>query len=136
MGVESQVTFKPADLLDADLGENQFDAVLTGQITHYLTPEQNAGLFRRIYSALSPNGVLVIDCPMATDEPAETTSFLTLVLWANSGAAAHSFEMYWGWLGDAGFPQIRQLSERWLVAAKIDADPSACGACHQDQYWV
>jgi SAM-dependent methyltransferase len=133
MGVESQAVFKPADLLDADLGENRFDAALCGQITHYLTPEQNAGLFRRIYSALSLGGTLVIDCPMATDEPAETASLLTLMLWANSDGAAHSFETYRGWLGDAGFPQIRQLSERWLVAVKIDANPRECGACHQAQ---
>jgi SAM-dependent methyltransferase len=133
MGVESQAVFKPADLLDADLGENRFDAALCGQITHYLTPEQNACLFRRIYSALSLNGVLVIDCPMATDEPAETASLLTLMLWANSGGAAHSFETYRGWLADAGFRQIRQLSERWLVAVKINANPRECEACHQAQ---
>jgi SAM-dependent methyltransferase len=118
MGVESQVVLKPANLLDADFGENQFDAALSGQITHYLTKAQNASLFQRIYSALSPNGVLVIDCPMATNEPSETTSFLTLVVWANSGGAAHSFEMYRGWLSDSGFRQIRQLSERWVVAIK------------------
>ncbi len=118
MGVESQVVLKPANLLDADFGKNQFDAVLSGQITHYLTKAQNASLFHRIYSALSPNGILVIDCPMATDEPSETISFLTLVVWANSGGAAYSFEMYRGWLRDSGFRQIRQLSERWVVAIK------------------
>lgn len=118
MGVESQLVLKPANLLDADLGENQFDATLAGQITHYLTDEQNASLFHRIYSALSPNGVFVIDCPMAMDEPTETTSFLSLVLWANSGGAAHSLEMYRVWLSDSGFRQIKQLSERWVVAIK------------------
>lgn len=30
MGVESQVVFKPVNLLDADFGENQFDAALLG----------------------------------------------------------------------------------------------------------
>jgi SAM-dependent methyltransferase len=118
MGVESQTVFIPANLLDADFGENQFDAVLTGQITHYLTEAQNASLFHRIYSALSPNGVFVIDCPMATDKLAETTSFLTLVLWANSGGAAHSFEMYRAWLSNGGFRRIKQLSERCVVAIK------------------
>lgn len=118
MGVQSQVVLKPANLLDADFGENQFDAALSGQITHYLTKAQNASLFHRIYSALSPNGVLVIDCPMATDEPSESTSFLSLVAWANSGGAAHSFEMYRGWLSDSGFRHIRQLSERWVAAVK------------------
>ena len=118
MGIESQVVFEPANLLDAEFGENQFDAALSGQITHYLTKAQNASLFSRIYTALSQNGKFIIDCPMATDEPAETTSFLTLVLWANSGGGAHSFEMYRAWLSDSGFRQIDQLSERWVVAIK------------------
>ncbi len=118
MGVESQVVFEPANLLDTDFGENQFDAALTGQITHYLTKAQNASLFNRIYSALSPNGVLVVDCPMAADKPTEATSFLTLFLWANSGGAAHSFEMYQAWLSDSGFRHIKQLSQRLLVAIK------------------
>lgn len=118
MGVESQVAFKPANLLDVDLGEDQFDAALAGQITHYLTDVQNANLFQRIYCALSPAGALVIDCPMAGDEPTESTSFLSLVLWANSGGAAHSFETYRDWLRETGFGQIKQLSERWLVATK------------------
>jgi 2-polyprenyl-3-methyl-5-hydroxy-6-metoxy-1,4-benzoquinol methylase len=118
MGVESQVVFKPANLLDADLGEGQFDAVLSAQITHYLTEAQNTTLFRRIYAALSPNGAFVIDCPMGTDESPETASFLTLVMWANSGGAAHSFQAYRLWLSDSGFRQIKQLSERWVVASK------------------
>jgi 2-polyprenyl-3-methyl-5-hydroxy-6-metoxy-1,4-benzoquinol methylase len=118
MGVEPQVVFQPANLLDVDLGESQFDAALCGQITHYLTAEQNTGLFRRIHSALSPNGVFVIDCPMAAAEPTETVSLLTLMLWANSGGAAHPFEKYQCWLADSGFRQVRQLGERWLAAVK------------------
>jgi SAM-dependent methyltransferase len=118
MGIESRVHFLPADLLDANFGENQYDAILTGQITHYLTEEQNIHLFQRIFSALSPKGKFVIDCPMAAGKPDETTSFLSLVLWANSGGASHSFECYQAWLRESGFCQIKKLSERWVVAIK------------------
>jgi len=118
MGVEPQVVFRPANLLEVDLGESQFDAALCGQITHYLTAEQNTGLFRRIHSALSPSGVFVIDCPMAAAEPTETASLLTFMLWANSGGATHSFETYREWLNGSGFGQVKQLGERWLAAVK------------------
>jgi hypothetical protein len=37
----SQVTFLPADLHAVQFGEDQYDAVLFGQITHHLTPAQN-----------------------------------------------------------------------------------------------
>lgn len=116
--VRSQVTSWPADLLTTDLGEAKFAAALLGQITHYLTEAQNRDLFHRIHTALAENGVLVIDCPMRTDEPSEYTSFLSVFLWANSGGTAHSFETYRDWLEEAGFRDVRRLSERWLAAAR------------------
>lgn len=116
--IGSQVICQPADLLSAELGQNQYDAALLGQITHYLTEAQNRDLFRRIYAALAENGMLVIDCPMLTDEPAELTGLLTLFLWANSGGTAYSFGTYRSWLQAVGFRVVRQLGERWLSAEK------------------
>lgn len=118
MGLLVRGTFAPNDLLTADFGTNSFDAVLMGQITHYLTPAQNQDLFRRISLALTDGGTLVIDCPMSTDRPSESASFLTLFLWANGGGTAHSFPAYQMWLEAAGFQSVRQLSERWLAAKK------------------
>jgi SAM-dependent methyltransferase len=118
MGILSRVTLTPADLFTAEFGASQFDAALVGQITHYLTPDQNRDLFRRIHSALTQNGTLVIDCPMSGETPSEQASFLTLFLWANGGGTAHSFEAYQGWLSEIGFQQIEPLSARWLAAGK------------------
>jgi 2-polyprenyl-3-methyl-5-hydroxy-6-metoxy-1,4-benzoquinol methylase len=118
MGVSDQVTYRPANLLDADLGQEQYDAVLLGQITYYLTTDQNRDLFRRVYRTLAAGGMLVIDCAMSSDELAVFPSFATLFLWANSGGAAHSFASYRAWLHDAGFGAANQLGERWLSAVK------------------
>lgn len=118
MAVTSQVTFCPADLFTADLGITQFDSVLVGQITHYLTPAQNQDLFRRIHSTLKQNGTMVIDCPMSQAMPSEFISFLTLFLWTNSGGTAYSFETYKSWLDEIGFCPVTQLSERWLATHK------------------
>jgi len=118
MQISTRVSFLSTDLLKADLGEGQYDAVLLGQITHYLTEVQNQDLFRRIYASLAEHGILVIDCPMSTDESSESTSLLTLFLWANSGGTAYSFDTYRSWLLAAGFRVVMQLSERWLVAKR------------------
>ncbi|MBV6395198.1 MAG: 3-hydroxy-5-methyl-1-naphthoate 3-O-methyltransferase [Anaerolineales bacterium] len=118
MAVSAQAAFFPADLFSANLGAEGFDAVLVGQITHYLTAEQNRDLFRRIHSALTEHGTLVIDCPMSKETPTESSAFLTLFLWANGGGTAHSFEMYKSWLEEIGFQTVTQLSERWLSAQK------------------
>lgn len=116
LGVSSRVTLLPADLFTVDLGTSCFDAVLIGQITHYLTGEQNRGLFARVHAALADRGMLVIDCPMTQEVPTETAAFLSLFLWANSGGSAHSFATYADWLTAAGFRSARQLGERWLAA--------------------
>ncbi|MFZ5821517.1 MAG: methyltransferase family protein [Chloroflexota bacterium] len=118
MRIASRVTVLPADLFTADLGVSLFDLVLVGQITHYLTPNQNRDLFRRIHSALTNSGSLVIDCPMSKESPTESAAFLTLFLWANGGGTAYSFEIYARWLKAAGFSTVKQLSDRWLSAEK------------------
>lgn len=118
MDIFSRVTFLPADLFIVDFGVSLFDLVLVGQITDYLTPYQNRDLFHRIRSALTDDGMLVIDCPMSKGTPTESSAFLTLFLWANSGGTAHSFETYHTWLTEVGFRSVTQLSERWLSAKK------------------
>jgi len=118
MDITSSVTLLPTDLFTADLGASLFDLALVGQITHYLTPAQNRDLFRRIHSALTDSGTLVIDCPMSKETHTESSAFLNLFLWSNGGGTAHSFESYRVWLKEVGFQSVTQLSERWLKAEK------------------
>jgi SAM-dependent methyltransferase len=117
-GIESRVRFMPDNLLIADLGEAQYDACLVGQVTHYLTVQQNNDLYMRIRKALIPGGTLLLEVPMATAQLDEGSSFLSLILWANSGGRAYSFEEYRSWLEDSGFNTIHQLSERLLSAVR------------------
>ena len=118
MAISSRVRFSADNLLTADLGEWEFDYCLLGQITHYLTQGQNIDLFSRIQKALRPGGTLVLDVPMATEQLDETSSFLSLILWANSGGGAYSFSEYKSFLAIAGFTNANQLSERLLSARK------------------
>jgi trans-aconitate methyltransferase len=117
-GLASRVRFWVADLLSADLGEACYDVCLLGQITHYLTTQQNCVLFGRICRALAPGGVLALDVPMESAMPGEDTSFVSLLLWANSGGRAHSFEDYRSWLLAAGFATVQQHSHRLLSALR------------------
>jgi SAM-dependent methyltransferase len=118
MGLAAQAEFIEADLLTAHFGAACYDLCLLGQITHYLTPAQNLGLFRRVYTALRPGGLLVLDVPMTNEQASEWTQIVSLLLWVNAGGGAHGFEAYHGWLEEAGFARVRQLSGRWLAAVK------------------
>jgi SAM-dependent methyltransferase len=115
-GILPQVRITPDNLLTANLGEAQYEACLVGQISHYLTVQQNSDLFKRIYRALVPGGVLLLDVPMATEKLDESSSFLSLLLWANSGGRAYTFNEYRSWLLACGFSTIHQHSERLLSA--------------------
>jgi SAM-dependent methyltransferase len=115
-GAVHKVRFVSDNLLTAELGEACYDLCLLGQITHYLTGEQNRDLFKRICQALVPGGRLVLDVPMAAAQPDEDVSFLSLMLWANSGGSAHSFEQYRTWLLEVGFATVQQHSQRLLSA--------------------
>ena len=117
-GLSAQVHFQEGDLLSARLGEAQYDACLLGQITHYLTEQQNRNLFSRIFCALVPGGRLVLDVPMETGQLNESSSFLSLLLWANSGGRAYSLEEYRSWLKASGFSRVNQFSERLLSAVR------------------
>lgn len=118
-GILSQVTFMPGDILTIDLGQGRYDAALLGQITHYLTPEQNISLFKRVHESLVSTGVLVIDVPMQLDTSDERGSFGAFFIWATSGGKAHSFAEYSDWLQIAGFNLVRQLGVEWLSASKL-----------------
>lgn len=117
-GISSRVQFLSDDLFTADLGEREYDCCLLGQITHYLTQQQNMDLFMRIHKALLPGGKLLLDVPMATTRLDEESSFLSLLLWANSGGHAYSFIEYQNYLTMAGFTSVIQLSERLLSSVK------------------
>lgn len=118
MGVLSQVEFLPADLTQQNFGQQHYNAVLTGQITHHLTAEQVQDLFRRIYTCLKAGGRYVLDCPMSGESPTEQTASLGLLLWAHNHARIYTFEEYRLWLQQAGFGEVEQLSPRLIVARK------------------
>ena len=117
MGLLERVTFVEGGL-DLDLAPQAYDAVLLGQVTYYLDADQMLRLAARTQAALDHGGQLLVDAVMADDPPTEWASYVTLVTWGVSGGSAHRFEAYREWLTQAGFADVRRLSERWLVARK------------------
>ncbi len=113
-----QVTFRSEDLHSFRGAAGSYDAVLLGQITYALTPEQNRDLFARVHRALSPGGILLIDAIMASEKPAELASLITFLSWSLSGSAAHSFDQYQDWLEGSGFQWVKRLGNLWLSAGK------------------
>jgi hypothetical protein len=117
MGLLERVTFVEGGL-ELDLAPQAFDAALLGQVSYYLEPDEMRRLASRLRTALAAGGLLLVDAIMADEPPTEWASYITLVTWGVSGGSAHGFDAYRRWLSEAGFADVRRLSERWLVARK------------------
>ncbi|SDJ30347.1 Dimerisation domain-containing protein [Bradyrhizobium sp. Rc2d] len=59
-GLGDRVRYRTGNALSDDLGEATFDLVMTNNLVHHFSPEQNADLARRVTRALAPGGVYAI----------------------------------------------------------------------------
>ncbi|MCL4393581.1 MAG: methyltransferase domain-containing protein [Chloroflexi bacterium] len=129
IGVVSQVTLQAGDGLDLDLRPDSFDLVLVGNITDYLSPEQNIGMLRRAFEALVPNGRVVIWAPIADEDhrgPGQVPmAGIDLLLFSPEGDT-YTFVEYRGMLETAGFSEVVAHKDDWgLVSARrIDKPPA------------
>ena len=58
--MDQRVRHAPGNILDYDMGERTYDAVLIAQLVHHFTDEQNRELAVRVAQALKPGGVFMI----------------------------------------------------------------------------
>jgi SAM-dependent methyltransferase len=121
MGVATQVIYQSGDVLTMDLGTEQFDIVLLGNILHYFPPSQMQALLCKTHQALKPGGLVVIDDGVLDEErgPAEDV-LLAAVEMVNSAPYAefHTFSEYKGALESAGFTQVALHGTRPVSARK------------------
>jgi len=122
MGVKRQITFRPGDILNADLGTEEFDIVLFGAILYYFNPGQVKDILKRAYKALKPGGLVVINTYIADEERFESEEALMvafqLFLFAPE-SEVYTFSEYKGFLEEAGFTNVAQHSDMLISAIKL-----------------
>ena len=122
-GLEDRITVRAGDMLSGSLGQN-YDLVLLSAICHMFSPEENAELFRRIYDALAPNGLLVIqDFILQPDKtaPRAAALFSLNMLVGTRAGSSYSEPEYVNWLKNTGFFEFRRLpmmAPAGLIVAK------------------
>jgi len=127
MGVAGQVTLQAGDALNLDLRAESSDVILFGNITGYLSPEQNIGMFRKAYEGLAPNGRIVITAPISDDDhkgPGQVPmAGIDLLLFSPEGDI-YTFAEYRGMLETAGFSEVTGHKDDWgLVSARRIENP-------------
>ncbi len=126
LGVTSQVTLIPGDILNLDVRAGAYDIVLFRNITSYLSPEQDIGLFRRAFEALVPDGRVIVNAPIADEDhkgPGEVPLMAVEMLLFSPEGDTYTFAEYRGMLETAGFSEVTWLKDDWglLSARRIDS---------------
>jgi 2-polyprenyl-3-methyl-5-hydroxy-6-metoxy-1,4-benzoquinol methylase len=121
LGVSTQVTMLPGDLQTVDYGQNRFDVVWFGNITHYFGPSTVVGLLRKAFRALVKGGQAVINAPIADEARCESEEALVDAMEMFVGSAEgdeYTFSEYRGFLEQAGFIDAAQVDADLIKAAK------------------
>ncbi len=121
MGVADQVSYQSGDVVQMELGSEQFDLVLLGNILHFYHPRQIQDILRKIHRALTFGGLVVIDDGVLDEERCQAEQvLLSAVEIVNSAphAAFYTFSEYRELLEGVGFTQVTLHGDRPVSARK------------------
>jgi (2Fe-2S) ferredoxin/predicted O-methyltransferase YrrM len=124
-GVGDRVKVRAGDLRSDRLGEG-YDMVFVSAICHMLSPAENLDLLRRCREALEPGGRVVIqDFILEADKtaPRFAALFALNMLVGTRGGSSYSQPEYAGWLGEAGFREIRHARLPGITGLMIGSRP-------------
>jgi SAM-dependent methyltransferase len=129
MGVAPQVTTVIGDALNLEVRAGAFDLVLFGNITGYATPEQNVGMFRKAYEALTKEGRIIIAAPVADEDhkgPGEVPMAGIEMLLFSLDGDTYTFAEYRGMLEAVGFSEVTSHKDDWglISARRVETPPT------------
>ena len=107
-----RLSYLPLNFMDEAL-PGQYDVVWYSNVLHIYSAEENQALFRRLYSALSHGGRLIIQDAFLHDReglyPEEASLFAVSMLLFTPAGNTYSFSETAEWLRAAGFVRVRPL---------------------------
>ncbi|MGA8069855.1 MAG: methyltransferase [Terriglobales bacterium] len=111
-GVSAQVSLRPGNMLQDDLGSG-YDVIMLNAICHMFSEAQNQELLRRAYHALRPNGRIVVqDFLLNADKasPQHAALFSLNMLVNTDAGASYSEAEYTRWMKAAGFIAVSRIN--------------------------
>lgn len=121
LGLGDQVTTLVGDLQAVDYGQDQFDVIWFGNITHYYSQKDVVELLRKAWQALVPGGTVVINAPVADEARCEREVPLlgAVEMFVCSAAGdVYTGAEYRSGLEAAGFADVTEVSESLIKAVK------------------
>ena len=110
-GIDDVVTHRLGDALTEDFGREACDVVFLGNLVHHFSERQNRDLLERIETALRPGGTVAVwdfRYPDADAAPDLIADSMALLFRISSTSRCYRVDEMTGWLGDAGFADVRE----------------------------
>lgn len=123
LGVDQQITMLPGDMFSVDFGQEKFDIARLGFVTYFFGSDDLVKLFRRIYAALAPGGMLVVNAPLSDEGRCEREEAVLDGPWLFAVSVAgdvYSFSDYKHFLEQAGFHSVTEVSEDLVKAVRSE----------------
>ena len=123
-GMGDRVVHREGDALADDLGEESYDLVITAQLVHHFSAEQNRDLTNRIARALRPGGVYAILEEFRSPTPkdaGQVGALLDFYFALTSQSGTWSPEEMADWQRAAGLEPRRPIRFRTAPGAGIQA---------------
>jgi hypothetical protein len=112
-GIDDVVGHRVGDVLTADMGAAEVDAVFLGNLVHHFTADQNQNLLGRVETALVTGGTVIIwdfKAPDVGERPDLVGDGLALLFRMTSEARCYTTDEIVGWLRSARFQDITRHS--------------------------
>jgi 2-polyprenyl-3-methyl-5-hydroxy-6-metoxy-1,4-benzoquinol methylase len=123
-GMGERVVHRAGDALSDDLGSDAYDLVVTAQLVHHFTDEQNRDLARRVARALRPGGVYaIIDMfsSRSAKDAGQVPALLEFYFALTSESGTWSPDEMAEWQRGAGLEPRRPIRFRTLPGSGIQA---------------
>jgi 2-polyprenyl-3-methyl-5-hydroxy-6-metoxy-1,4-benzoquinol methylase len=123
-GMGDRVVHQEGDALSDDLGEHRYDLVMTAQLVHHFSDEQNRELTKRIARALRPGGVYAIVEEFRSPTPkdaGQVGALLDFYFALTSQAGTWAPEEMADWQRAAGLDPRKTIRFRTLPGSGIQA---------------
>ena len=121
-GMGDRIVHRACDVLNADLGSNQWDLVFSSQLVHHFDEPTNVKLMERIAQSLRPGGVVAIVeilRPNSPNEAGETGAVLDLFFATTSLSGCWSWQDIADWQRRAGLIPRKPIRLRFMPGAAI-----------------
>lgn len=121
LGVEQQVTLLPGDMFSVDYGQDKFNIARLGYVTYFWGADDLVRLFRNVHTALTADGILVIEASLSDEGHCENEDAIVDGPWLYAISAkgeVYSFSDYKGFLEQAGFENVTQVKEDLIKARR------------------